>query len=112
VAGPPSWNTIVTTALVLLFASATVGFATGLFFRVWSLLFVSPAIAILAAIVLQTSGFGFWTGIPIIIGSLVSCQLAYMVGAFHLQNEENSAEDLSDGAPGHDRQHGVGDENK
>ena len=82
-----------TTALVLLFASATVGFATGLFFRVWSLLFVSPAIAILAA-------------------SLTSCQLAYMVGAFHLQNEENSAEDLSDGAPGHDGQHGVGDENE
>ena len=101
-----------TTALILLLASATAGLVTGLFLRVWSLLLISPGIAVLAAIVLQTSDFGFWTGIPIIIGSLVACQLAYMIGAFRLQNGEHSAQDLSDGAPGHDGQHRVGDENE
>jgi len=98
----------VTTALVVLFASAIVGLATGLFFRVWALLLVSPAIAILAAIVLQISGFGFWTGIPIIVGSLISGQLAYMVAVFHLHKGELSAQDDVDGGPGQHCQHGIG----
>ena len=56
-----------TAALFLLIASVIVGLATGLFFRVWALLLISPMIAILAAIVLQTADFGFWTGMPIIV---------------------------------------------
>lgn len=101
-----------TTALVLLFASTIAGLVAGPFFTVWSLLLVSPAIAVLAAIVLQTYGFGFWTGIPIIIGCLTACQLAFMVGAFQRHNGGILAQDDSDGAPGHDGQHGIGGENE
>lgn len=100
-----------TTALVLLFASTLAGLATGLFFRVWSLLLVSPAIAVLAAIVLQTYDFGFWTGIPIVIGCLTACQLAYLVSAFQRHNGVLAQHD-SDGAPSNDGQHGIGDENE
>ena len=105
---PLTWNTIVTTALLVLFGSAIVGLATGFFLRVWALLLVSPAIAILAALVLQSSGFGLWTGIPIIVGSLISSQLAYMLTAFHLHKGESLAQDDIDGGPGQHRQHGVG----
>ena len=96
------------TALLILFGSAIVGLATGLLFRIWALLLVSPAIAILAAVVLQISGFGFWTGIPIIIGSLISCQLAYMLAAFHLHKGKSLAQDDIDGGPGQHRQEGIG----
>jgi hypothetical protein len=108
----PDWNKDVTTALVLLFASAIAGLATGLFLRVWALLLVSPATAILAAIVLQASGFGVWSGVPIIIGSLIAGQLAYMVAVLHLHKGELSAQDQIDGAPGQHGQCGVGDENE
>ena len=109
-AGLQSWNTNVTTALVLLFASTLAGLTTGLLFRVWSLLLVSPATAVLAAIILQTYGFGFWTGIPVIIGCLTACQLAFLVSAFLRYNGSILAQDDSDGAPSHDGQHGIGDE--
>lgn len=110
-AGLPTWNTIVTTPLIVVFASAIVGLTTALFFRVWSLVLVSPAIAVFATIVLQTSDFGFWTGIPIVIGSLVACQLSYMVGSFYLHKDDVLAQHESDGAPSHHGQQGVGDEN-
>ncbi len=101
-----------TTALGLLFASAIVGLATGLYFRVWALLLVSPATAIFAAFVLQLSDFGFWTGVSIIIGSLTAGQLAYVAGAVLLNRGELSAQDDVDSAPGQNRQHGVRDENE
>ncbi|RTM12350.1 MAG: hypothetical protein EKK33_17145 [Bradyrhizobiaceae bacterium] len=100
-----------TTPLIVVFASAIVGLTTALFFRVWSLVLVSPAIAVFATIVLQTSDFGFWTGIPIVIGSLVACQLSYMVGSFYLHKDDVLAQHESDGAPSHHGQQGVGDEN-
>ncbi|MDA9425903.1 hypothetical protein XH97_27795 [Bradyrhizobium sp. CCBAU 53380] len=81
-------------------ASAITGLATGLIFRVWTLLLVSPATAILAATVLQTSGFGLWTGIPIVVGCLIAGQLAYLAATFHLHRGELSMQDDIDGEPG------------
>jgi hypothetical protein len=101
----------VTTALVLLFASTIAGLTTALFFRVWSLLLISPVIAVLVSIVLQSYGFGFWTGIPIVVGCLTACQLAYLVSAFKRHNGI-LVQDDSDGAPGYDGQRDIGDENE
>ena len=95
-----------TTVLLLLLASGITGLAAGLFFRVWALLLVSPATAILAAIVLQSSDFGFWTGVPILVGCLIVSQLAYLAAAFHLHRGGLSMQDDADGGPGkHSHRH-------
>ncbi|WP_247550211.1 hypothetical protein [Bradyrhizobium sp. 138] len=101
-----------TTALLLLLASTITGLATGLFFRVWTLLLVSPATAILAAAVLQTSGFGFWTGIPIIVGCLLAGQLAYLAGTFHVHRGKLSMQDEIDGEPGEHGHRHIDEENE
>lgn len=88
-----------TTVLLLLLTSAITGLATGLFFRVWTLLLVSPATALLAATVLQTSGFGFWTGVPIVVGCLIAGQLAYLAATFHVHRGRFSMQDEIDGEP-------------
>jgi hypothetical protein len=102
----------VTTALILLFASAIIGLVTGLFFRVWALLLVSPGTAIIAATVLQTSDFGFSTGIPIVIGCLIVGQFAYLAATFLLHKGQLSMQDEIDGPPGEHSHGGVGDENE
>lgn len=98
-----------TTALLVLFGSVIVGLATGFLFRVWALLVVSPAIATVAAIVLQASDFGLWTGVPIVVCSLIFSQLAYMVAAVQMHKAELSVQDDVDGDPSQHRQHGVGE---
>jgi hypothetical protein len=103
---------MVTTVLILLFASAIVGLVTGLFFRVWALLLVSPASAIVAATVLQASHFGIWAGVPIVIGCLVIGQLAFLAVTLLLHGSELSMQDEIDGLPGEHSHGGIGDENK
>ena len=99
-----------TAALFLLIASVIVGLATGLFFRVWALLLISPMIAILAAIVPQTADFGFWTGMPIIVGCLIVSQLAYLLTTFAMYSGELSVQDEVDGTPGKRGHRAVRDE--
>lgn len=94
-----------TTVLLLLLASGIAGLTTGLFFRIWALLLVSPVTAILVATVLQTSGFGFWTGVPIVAGCLLVGQAAYLAATFYVHRGELSMQDDVDGGPG---QHGHG----
>jgi hypothetical protein len=89
----------VTVAFLLLLASAILGLLTGLFFRVWALVLVSPLIAVLAAIVLQVSAFRFAVGVPLIVGCLVVSQLAYLAMAFHLHKGELSIQDEADSDP-------------
>ncbi|WP_342735463.1 hypothetical protein [Bradyrhizobium sp. B117] len=101
-----------TIVFCLLLASGITGLATGLFFRVWALVLVSPAIAILAAIVLQSSNFGFWTGIPIVVSCLLVGQLAYLAGAFHLHRGELSMQDDANGEPGKYSHRHIGDQNE
>ena len=101
-----------TTVLLLLLASGIAGLGTGLIFRVWALLLVSPATAILAAVVLQTSGFGFWTGVPVVVGCLIVGQLAYLAAAFRLHPEELSVQDEIDGQPGKHGDRHISDQNE
>lgn len=68
----------VTVALILLIASALLGFATGLFFKVWALAPISLLIAILSAICLHARGYGFTGGVSITIGCLVISQVTYI----------------------------------
>jgi hypothetical protein len=95
-----------------LLASAITGLATGLFLRVWALSLVSPVTAILAATVLQTSGFGFWTGVPIVVGCLVAGQLAYLAGSFHVHRGRLSMQDEIDGEPGEHGHRHIDDKNE
>jgi hypothetical protein len=97
----------VTAALYLPLASFIVGLATGLFFRVWALLLISPMITILAAVVLQTADFGFWTGIPVIVACLVVNQIAYLLASFARHRGLLSAQDEVDGSPGERGEHDV-----
>ncbi|MBB4376996.1 hypothetical protein GGD66_003192 [Bradyrhizobium sp. CIR48] len=101
-----------TTVLLLLLASTITGLAAGLFFRVGSLLLVSPATAILVATVLQTSGFGFWTGIPIVAGCLVAGQVAYLAATLYVHRGELSVQDDVDGDPGQRGHRHVDEENE
>ncbi|MBR0714163.1 hypothetical protein [Bradyrhizobium liaoningense] len=101
-----------TVAVTLLLASLIAGLATGLLFRVWALLLVSPLIAVVSAIVLQTSGFEFFAGVSVIVGCLVVSQLAYMLATFHLHRWDLSAEDEIDGHPGGHRQKNIRGQNE
>jgi uncharacterized membrane protein YkgB len=71
----------VTVALILVIASALLGFVTGLFFRVSVLLLLSVLIATISAISLQAYGFGFAGGVSITIGCLVICQITYIASS-------------------------------
>ncbi|QOZ29510.1 hypothetical protein XH93_04825 [Bradyrhizobium sp. CCBAU 51753] len=61
---------------------------------------VSPAVALLAAIVLQSNGFG----VALVVGSLVACQLAYLAGMSFAPRADSSMAEEIDGAPGGQRQ--------
>lgn len=101
-----------TIVLLLLVASGIAGLATGLFFRVWALLLVSPATAIVAATVLQSSEFGFWAGIPIVTACLMMGQFAYLAATFHLYRGELSMQDETDGEPGKQSHNHIGGQNE
>ncbi len=92
-----------TIAFTLLIASAALGLAIGLFFRVWTIALASLPIAILSAIVLQSYDFGFAAGMSITIGCLVTSQLAYLAGVL-VASRAYGAADLTqeeiDGDPG------------
>jgi len=102
----------VAVAVTLLLASLIAGFATGLLFRVWALLLVSPSIAVVAAIVLHASGFEFFAGVSVIVGCLVVSQLSYLLATLHLERGELSPEDEADGHPGNNSQNNVRDQNE
>ncbi|MGN8545516.1 hypothetical protein ACQPTN_11495 [Bradyrhizobium sp. 13971] len=76
-----NWSKNVTIAFTLLLTSTLVGLATSLYFRVWTLMLESPLVAVLAAIVLQSDGFSFATGAPIVVACLAFNQFAYLAGA-------------------------------
>ncbi|WP_439373081.1 hypothetical protein [Bradyrhizobium sp. DASA03120] len=101
------------TIILALLGSAIIGLATGLFFRVWAMVLVSPATAVLAAIVLQASGFGFFAGVSVVIGCLVVGQIAYLLAAaFHLHEGDISVQDEADGDPGEHRYQDVRDKHQ
>lgn len=89
------------TIILALLGSAIIGLATGLFFRVWAMVLVSPAIAILAAIILQASDFGFFAGVSVVTGCLVVSQIAFLLAAaLRLHKGDISVQDEAYGDPG------------
>ncbi len=92
-------------AAILLIASAMLGLMTGLVFKVWSLIIISPLTAIVSATVLRSYGFGFATGVLVTVGCLVVSQIGYLVAV--MQPYAISIQDECDGAPGDDGQQNV-----
>jgi hypothetical protein len=119
---PPDWRagaaklqaaSNVTIVLTLLIASAALGLATGLVFRVWALALVSPLIAIVSAIFLRGHGFGFGGGVLVTIGCLAVSQIAYLVGtAATFRGTENLTQEEIDGDPGGRGEQDVRDDDK
>jgi uncharacterized membrane protein len=68
--------------LVALAASALLGLATGLVFRVWANVLVAPLIAFGSAIALASHGFGFSAGVLVTVACLIVSQVAYFVVVF------------------------------
>ncbi|MGY4475945.1 hypothetical protein [Bradyrhizobium sp. USDA 3364] len=87
--------------------STLAGLATGLYFRVWTLMLVSPLIAVLAAIVLQSGGFTFATGAPIVVACLAVNQIAYLTGGMLTLENDGSMAEETDGIPGRGREHEI-----
>ncbi|WP_129591052.1 hypothetical protein [Bradyrhizobium shewense] len=73
---------------------------------------VSPATAVLAAVVLQASGFGFFAGVSVVIGSVLVGQIAYLLAAFCLLKGDISLQDEADSDPGEHRHQDVRDKHQ
>lgn len=88
-----------TIILILLVLSTMAGTATGLTFKVQGLIPVSVLIAVSAAVVLHSAGFGPVGGISVIVACLVVTQLAYLAATFLLYKREPLIQDEVDGHP-------------
>jgi hypothetical protein len=64
----------------LLALSALMGLFFGRYFSWIAILVSAPILAVLSATVLQNEGFGFFTGIAIIVACLTVSQIAYWIG--------------------------------
>src|SRR3977135_365262 len=100
--------------LVALAASALLGLATGLVFRVWANVIVAPLIAFGSAIALASHGFGFSEGVLV---ALVACvfvsQVSYCVavwGEFRAGISNFLAVDVFDDEPDDNREHDIAGE--
>jgi len=105
----------VTVALILLIASALLGFTIGLLFRVSILLLLSVLIAAIAAISLQAYGFGFAGGVAITIGCLVICQIAYIAASILISGSygaEGLTEQEIDDGPDRSGEHDIRSEDE
>ncbi len=73
---------------------------------------VSPLIAVLAAIVLQSDGYAFATGAPILVACLAFSQIAYLAGALLLPDDDGSMAGEIDGVPRRGREHKINGQNQ
>ncbi len=89
-----------TIALILMCASALVGAATGLVFKIWALILISPLVAVFSAIVLRACEFGMMAGVTIVAICLAVSQLAYLAATLLLHAQDISSHDEVDGEPG------------
>jgi len=98
--------------LVALAASALLGLATGLVFRVWANAIVAPLIAFASAIALASHGFGFLEGVLVTVACLFVSQIAYLVGAFLESGAISNflADEVFDDKPDDNREHNIADE--
>jgi hypothetical protein len=99
--------------LVALVASALLGLATGLVFRVWANAIVAILIAFVSATALHSHGFGFSEGVLVTVACLFVSQAAYFVGVFlesHGGSANFLADDVFDDEPGDNREREIGGE--
>jgi uncharacterized membrane protein len=107
------WKYLMIIVLVALAASALLGLATGLVFRVWANVIISPLIAVVSAVALASHGFGFSGGALVTVACLFISQVAYLVGAFLVSRARIAnflAEDVFDDEPDDHREHDIGDD--
>lgn len=91
-------------------ASALLGLATGLGLRVWAMVPVSLAVALVSAWVANSQGFGFTDGVLAVMACLFVCQAAYIAVWITGQGPEKFlADDAIDDKPDDDREDGIGD---
>jgi hypothetical protein len=99
--------------LVALAASALLGLATGLMFRVWANAIVAPLVAFGSANALASHGFGFSEGVLVTVACLFVSQAGYLVGVF-LESRAGTANflagDVFDDEPDDNRKHDVAGE--
>jgi len=96
--------------LIALVASALLGLAIGIVFRVWANVVVAPIIAFGSAIALASHGFRFPEGVIVTVACLVASQVAYLGGAILASRTEITnalADDVLDDQPGETRQRGI-----
>src|SRR4030081_690670 len=99
--------------LVALAASALLGLATGLVFRVWANVIVAPLIAFVSAIALASHGFGFSEGVLVTVACLIVSQVAYFVGLFLESRAVITSllrDDVFDDEPDDNRERDIDDE--
>jgi len=99
--------------LVVLAASALLGLATGLVFRVWANVIISPLIAFVSAIALSSHGFRFSGGALVTVACLFVSQVAYLVGAFLVSRARIAnflADDEFDDEPDDNREYDIADD--
>ena len=66
----------------------------------------------LAAIVLQSDGYAFATGAPILVACLAFSQIAYLAGALLLPDNDGSMAEEIDGVPRRGREHKINGQNQ
>jgi len=71
-----------TIVLLLLGLSAVLGFVISLRFKVQVVVVLSALIALVSAITLRATGFGFASGVFIIVACLSACQMSYVLGVY------------------------------
>jgi hypothetical protein len=99
--------------LVALAASALLGLATGLVFRVWANVIVAPLVAFGSAIALASHGFGFSEGVLVTVACLIVSQVAYFVAVlleFRAGIANSLAVDVLDDEPDDNREHDIAGE--
>jgi len=67
---------------VVLAASALLGLAIGLVFRVWAMILISLIIASASAIIANLHGYGLTEGVLTVIACLFVSQATYLVATF------------------------------
>lgn len=98
---------------LLLATSSLAGLAVGLVGPVWAIAVASVAIATLSTVITWSQGFQALSGIAVVTGCLIACQISYMAGRFVIRQygfPDLSASDEIDGEPDDARQRSISDQ--
>jgi hypothetical protein len=102
-----------TVVFFLLAVSAVLGVLLGLArLRLLAVLITTLIVTVVAAVVLQNQGFGFVSGIAIVVACQTLHQLGYAFGSFLVNRRSSLAGDQPDDDPGERRHEDIGGEYK